>query len=88
MNVHAPTQEALKAAMEAAGRIHVDPAIGSGLPVVMGTRLGVDFVLGLETSGWTEAAILDQYPQLRAEDLAACRRFASLLAQEVLRQAV
>lgn len=74
MNAHAPIREALRAAMEAAGRIHVDPAIGSGLPVVMGTRLGVDFVLSLERSGWSEAAILDQYPQLRTENLAACRR--------------
>jgi uncharacterized protein (DUF433 family) len=88
MNASVPTHEALQAAIRAAGRIRMDPGIASGLPVVEGTRLGVDFVLGLETSGLSEAEILDQYPQLKAEDLAACRRFASILAQEVLHRAV
>ena len=42
-----------------------------GKPVVRGTRLSVDFLLGLMAQGWPEAEILRNYPGLEREDLLA-----------------
>src|SRR5206468_8431054 len=63
-------------------RITVDPEILLGKPVVKGTRLSVDFLLGLLAQGWSEAEILRNYPGLQREDLLACWGYAS----EVLRE--
>jgi uncharacterized protein (DUF433 family) len=53
-------------------RIVVDPEILAGRPVVRGTRLAVEFVIGLLFRGWSEAEILRNYPGLASEDLQAC----------------
>jgi uncharacterized protein (DUF433 family) len=45
--------------------IHVDPQILLGRPVIKGTRLSVEFILGLLSEGWTEQQILENYPTLR-----------------------
>jgi len=50
-------------------RIVADPQILSGKPIIKGTRLSVDFVLSLLAEGWSEAQILENYPQLEHEDL-------------------
>ena len=57
-------------------RIVVDPAILVGKPVVKGTRLSVEFLLGLMADGWSESNILDNYPGLTHEDIAACLNYA------------
>jgi len=51
--------------------IHSDPDILAGKPVVKGTRLSVEFVLGLFASGWTEQQVLENYPTLTLEALRA-----------------
>ncbi|MGB9592048.1 MAG: DUF433 domain-containing protein [Candidatus Kryptoniota bacterium] len=38
--------------------IHSDPEILLGKPVVKGTRLSVEFILGLFSEGWSEQQIL------------------------------
>lgn len=53
-------------------RIVVDPAILAGKPVIKGTRLAVEFIIGLLAQGWSEAEILRNYPGLASEDLQAC----------------
>jgi uncharacterized protein (DUF433 family) len=58
-------------------RIHCDPGILVGKPVVKGTRLSVEFLLDLLARGWSEAEILENYPQLRMEDLRAVFSYAS-----------
>lgn len=58
-------------------RIHADPAILAGKPVVRGTRLAVDFLLELLAAGWRETEILANYPHLRHEDLRAVLAYAS-----------
>ena len=58
-------------------RIIVDPDILVGKPVVKGTRLSVDFLLGLLAQGWPESEILRNYPGLEREDLLACWAYAS-----------
>jgi uncharacterized protein (DUF433 family) len=55
-------------------RTIVDPEILLGKPVVKGTRLSVDFLLGLLAQGWSEAEILRNYPGLQREDLAHIRQ--------------
>ncbi|MBC7227896.1 MAG: DUF433 domain-containing protein [Thermoflexales bacterium] len=57
--------------MEWHQRIHSDPEILLGKPVVKGTRLSVDFILSLFAAGWTEQQVLENYPTLNREDLQA-----------------
>ena len=57
-------------------RIVLDPAILAGKPVVRGTRLSVEFIIGLMADGWSEAEILREYEGLTHEDLAACLAYA------------
>jgi uncharacterized protein (DUF433 family) len=58
-------------------RIVVDPDILVGKPVVRGTRLSVDFLLGLLSQGWAESEILRNYPGLERDDLLACWAYAA-----------
>lgn len=53
-------------------RIVIDPAILAGKPVIKGTRLAVEFVVGLLAQGWSESEILRNYPGLTHEDIQAC----------------
>jgi len=62
--------------------IHTDPAILLGKPVIKGTRLSVDFLLGLLAEGWTEAQILESYPQLSHEALQAVFAFTAEVMRE------
>jgi uncharacterized protein (DUF433 family) len=57
-------------------RITLDPAVLSGKPVIKGTRLAVDFVIGLLADGWQEGDILENYPGLKREDITACLAYA------------
>lgn len=57
--------------------IHSDPGVLAGKPVVRGTRLAADFVLGLFASGWTHEEVLEGYPQLSADALRAVFAFAA-----------
>jgi uncharacterized protein (DUF433 family) len=63
--------------MERTNRIVADPDILVGKPCVKGTRLSVDFLLGLMAQGWGEAEILRNYPGLTRDDLLACLAYAS-----------
>ena len=64
-------------------RITLDPDILAGKPVIAGTRLSVEFIIGLLADGWVEADILRNYPGLAREDIAACLAYArDLLASE------
>jgi uncharacterized protein (DUF433 family) len=57
--------------------IHSEPEILGGKPVVRGTRLAVDFLLGLLAEGWSTDQVLDNYPQLTPEALRAVFAYAS-----------
>lgn len=56
-------------------RITSDADTLSGRPRIKGTRIGVDFILDLLASGWSEAQILDNYPHLKRDDLQAVFAF-------------
>jgi uncharacterized protein (DUF433 family) len=47
-----------------------------GKPVIRGTRLSVEFVIGLMADGWSEADILKNYPSLTRDDILACLAYA------------
>jgi uncharacterized protein (DUF433 family) len=57
-------------------RIVLDPNVLSGKPVVRGTRLSVEFVVGLMAEGWSEKDILSNYPELTRDDITACLAYA------------
>jgi len=60
--------------MTASTHAHIvlDPAILAGKPIVRGTRLSVDFVIGLLADGWSEDQIVENYPGLSHDDVLAC----------------
>jgi uncharacterized protein (DUF433 family) len=66
-------------------RIVLDPAVLAGKPVIRGTRLSVDFIIGLMADGWVDADILRNYPGITREDIAACLAYArdALRAEKV-----
>jgi uncharacterized protein (DUF433 family) len=57
-------------------RITLDPQVLAGKPVVRGTRLAVEFVIGLMADGWAEADIIANYPGVTHEDIIACLAYA------------
>jgi uncharacterized protein (DUF433 family) len=57
--------------------IHSDPEVLLGKPVVEGTRLSVEFILGLFAEGWTEQQVIENYPTLTTESLRAVFAFAT-----------
>jgi uncharacterized protein (DUF433 family) len=56
--------------------ITLDPNVLAGKPVIRGTRLSVEFVIGLMADGWSEADILANYPGIKHEDVLACLSYA------------
>lgn len=57
-------------------RIVLDPTILAGKPVIRGTRMSVEFVIGLLADGWTEVDVFKNYPGIAREDIAACLAYA------------
>jgi uncharacterized protein (DUF433 family) len=58
-------------------RISIDPKVLVGKPVIRGTRIAVEFLLELLAEGWTREQILQNYPQLTADDLQAALHYAA-----------
>ncbi len=58
-------------------RIVFDPKVMVGKPIVRGTRLTVEFILGLLGRGATIEDILAEYTSLTQEDIQACFLFAN-----------
>lgn len=64
--------------------IHSDSDVLLGKPVVKGTRLSVEFILGLFAEGWTEQQVIENYPTLTKESLRAVFAFATDCMREEL----
>lgn len=62
--------------------IHSDLKTLNGKPVVIGTRLSVEFLLTLFAAGWTEQQILENYPTLTSEALRAVFAYAAESTRE------
>jgi uncharacterized protein (DUF433 family) len=63
-------------------RITVSPRVMVGKAVIKGTRLTVEYILGLLAHGATVAEILAEYDGLTPEDIQACFLFASKSLQD------
>ena len=53
-------------------RITANPQIFGGKPIIRGMRISVELILGLLAQGESVETILDDYPDLEAEDIRAC----------------
>lgn len=48
-----------------------DKNILIGKPTIKGTRISVELILELLSSGWSEQQLLESYPQLKADHIKA-----------------
>jgi uncharacterized protein (DUF433 family) len=66
-------------------QITLDPEVLAGKPIIRGTRISVEFVIGLLADGWTEADIVANYPGITHEAILACLAYArdALSAEKV-----
>lgn len=63
-------------------RITIEPGKRSGQPCIRGLRITVWDVLHWLAGGMTEQQILEDYPELQAEDFRAVYEFAARLGEE------
>ena len=63
-------------------RIEIDPARQGGKPVVHGTRITVELVVGMVADGWSEARMIAEYPTLAPENVRACLHYAAAMLRE------
>ena len=54
-------------------RITADPDVLGGKPVIRGTRMSVEFVVGLLAQGWSIDDLLAEYDHITREDVQACQ---------------
>jgi uncharacterized protein (DUF433 family) len=76
-----PIRDKPVVAMSWSERVAIDPGVLVGKPVVRGTRLAVDLVIGLLAQGWFESDILRNHPGLSRKDIAACLQYESEVLQ-------
>ena len=57
-------------------RIEINPRVCGGRPVIKGTRIPVEVILGQLAEGESWDALLGGYPQLIRADIQAALRFA------------
>ena len=71
-------------------RIVVSPRVLAGKPIVRGTRLSVEFLLGLLAQNIPQDEILRDYPTLKPDDLRAVLLYAQrvISGEEVVPLAV
>ncbi|MEZ4826158.1 MAG: DUF433 domain-containing protein [Bacteroidia bacterium] len=60
-------------------RITVNPDICFGKPTIRNMRYPVEMILDLLSAGMSNAEIIEDYPDLKDEDIRACLVFASRL---------
>ena len=57
-------------------RITTNQEIFSGKPIVRGMRISVEMIISLLVQGATVSELLDDYPDLEADDIRACLAYA------------
>lgn len=62
-------------------RIVINPEIMVGKPVIKGTRIPVDTIIRLLAQGMTGEQILEDYTNLKKEDIKAALEYAADLAE-------
>jgi uncharacterized protein (DUF433 family) len=63
-------------------RIVATPGVVGGKPAIKGTRLSVEFILGLFAQGWTQEQVLDEYEHLTTPDLRAVFAYAAEMLED------
>ncbi|PIN81562.1 antitoxin [Candidatus Woesearchaeota archaeon CG10_big_fil_rev_8_21_14_0_10_30_7] len=58
-------------------RIIIDPEILAGKPIIKGTRISVEFILELLSSGMNIKELLQEYPHLSRGDVLASLKYAT-----------
>ncbi|HBB16093.1 MAG TPA: hypothetical protein DCZ97_03495 [Syntrophus sp. (in: bacteria)] len=71
--------------MEIAPRITVDEKVRFGRPVIKGTRVPVDLILGKLAGGMTYEEVMVEYDLTREDILAALNYAAKSLSEEKIR---
>jgi uncharacterized protein (DUF433 family) len=61
-------------------RIEINPEVCNGRPVIRGTRITVDTVLGYLGAGDSVEDVLEAHPRLLREDVLACIDYARRLS--------
>lgn len=59
-----------------------DEKIANGKPIIKGTRITVEFILELLANGWSYDEIIDNYPQLKKEDILEALRYVIDILKE------
>ncbi len=67
-------------------RITINPKVMAGKPVIRGTRLTVEYILGLLANGTTMEEILEEYPGLVKDDIKAAVQTHSQLLEEMIEE--
>ena len=62
-------------------RITLNPNVCFGKPTIRNMRYPVEMILDLLSAGMTIEELLEDYPDLEREDIAACFQFASKLVK-------
>lgn len=66
-------------------RIVINPNVLGGKPVIAGTRISVEFVVGLLARGWSVEDVLKEHDHITREDVLGCLAYAhQLLTDEKL----
>lgn len=71
--------------MEIAPRISVDEKVRFGKPVITGTRVPVDLIIGKLAGGMTYEEVMTEYEITREDILAALNYAAKSLANEEIK---
>jgi uncharacterized protein (DUF433 family) len=71
--------------IELAPRITVDPKVSFGKPVIEGTRVPVEIVVGKLGGGMSVDEVMQEYDLAREDVLAALTYAANLVASEQVR---
>lgn len=61
-------------------RVQIDPNICHGKPVIRGTRVLVSTILGALSGGDSVETVLEDYPNITRQDVAAALEFGSQLS--------
>ena len=68
-------------------RITMDPEVMVGKPVIRGTRIPVELVLGFLSANPNLGELLQAYPHLTVDDVKACLAYARMAVHRQRRRA-
>ena len=64
-------------------RISIDPRVCFGKPCIKGTRIWVSLILDYLASGMTMDQVLEEYPDLKQNDILACMAYGAEMTRYI-----